>query len=114
MRRTEVLQGLPRMNFEDIYERWQQRRPDQAEAAEIQGERAHLPAVAGALRRRRARGPARPTARQGVGPRVPADQVHQVLTVCRERYGGSPLRTLLRATCLVFAPRMPRHQRPSK
>ena len=37
MRRTEVLQGLRRMKFEDIYGRWQQRRLSQAEAAEILG-----------------------------------------------------------------------------
>ena len=37
MRRTEVLQGLRRMKFEDVYGRWQQRRLGQAEAAEILG-----------------------------------------------------------------------------
>ncbi len=37
MRRTEVLQGLRRMKFEDVYGRWQQRRLSQAEAAEILG-----------------------------------------------------------------------------
>ena len=37
MRRTEVLQGLRRMRFEDVYGRWQQRRLSQVEAAEILG-----------------------------------------------------------------------------
>ena len=37
MRRTEVLQGLRRMKFEDVYGRWRQRRLSQAEAAEILG-----------------------------------------------------------------------------
>jgi transposase-like protein len=37
MRWTEVLQGLRRMKFEDIYGRWQERRLSQAEAAEILG-----------------------------------------------------------------------------
>ena len=37
MRRTEVLQGLRRMKFEDVYGRWQARRLSQAEAAEILG-----------------------------------------------------------------------------
>jgi 2-deoxy-D-gluconate 3-dehydrogenase len=35
MQRTEVLQGLRRMKFEDVYARWQERRLSQAEAAEI-------------------------------------------------------------------------------
>ena len=37
MRRTEVLQGLRRMKFEDVYGRWQERRLSQEEAAEILG-----------------------------------------------------------------------------
>jgi transposase len=37
MRRTEVLQGLRRMKFEDIYGRWQEHWLSQAEAAEILG-----------------------------------------------------------------------------
>ena len=37
MRRTEVLQGLRRMKFEDVYGRWQQRPLSQTEAAEILG-----------------------------------------------------------------------------
>jgi transposase len=37
MRRTEVLQGLRRMKFEDVYGRWQAHRLSQAEAAEILG-----------------------------------------------------------------------------
>ena len=37
MRRTEVLQGLRRMKFEDVWGRWQRRQLSQAEAAEILG-----------------------------------------------------------------------------
>ena len=37
MRRTEVLQGLRRMNFQDVCGRWQERRLSQTEAAEILG-----------------------------------------------------------------------------
>jgi Homeodomain-like domain len=37
MRRTEVLEGLRRMKFEDVYGRWQGRQLSQAEAAEILG-----------------------------------------------------------------------------
>ena len=75
------------MKFEDVYGRWQQRRLDQAEAAEILGhERAHLPALAG--RRRRARGPARPTARQGVGPTGADGLGAPGADPYRERYGG--------------------------
>ena len=40
MRRTELLQGLRVMKFEDVYGRWQQRRLSQTEAAEILGMRA--------------------------------------------------------------------------
>ena len=35
MRRTEVLQGLRRMKFEDVWGRWQRPQLSQAEAAEI-------------------------------------------------------------------------------
>ena len=35
MRRTEVLEGLRRMKFEDVYGRWQGRQLSQAEGAEI-------------------------------------------------------------------------------
>ena len=37
MRRTEVLQGLRRMKFETILERWKGRELSQSEAAEILG-----------------------------------------------------------------------------
>ena len=37
MRPTEVLQGLRRMKFEDVYGRWQERQLSQTEAAEILG-----------------------------------------------------------------------------
>jgi hypothetical protein len=37
MRRTEVLQGLRAMRFEDIHRRWQQRRLSQAATAAILG-----------------------------------------------------------------------------
>ena len=89
MRRTEVLQGLRRMKFEDVYGRWQQRRLSPAEAAEILGmsERS--------FRRWRdryqANGPegladgrlGKASARQ-----VPVDQVHALLILYRERYRG--------------------------
>jgi transposase len=89
MRRTEVLQGLRRMKFEDVYGRWQQRRLSQAEAAEILGmsERS--------LRRWRDRYQA--DGREGLADRrlgkasarrVPIDQLDQVLTLYRERYRG--------------------------
>jgi transposase len=89
MRRTEVLQGLRRMKFEDIYGRWQQRRLSQAEAAEILGmsertfrrwrDRYEGEGVAGLLDRRLGKASAR---------RAPVDQVHRVLTLYRERYRG--------------------------
>jgi transposase len=89
MRRTEVLQGLRRMKFEDVYGRWQQRRLSQAEAAEILGmsertfrrwrERYEGEGAAGLLDRRLGRASAR---------RAPVDQVHAVLTLYRERYRG--------------------------
>ena len=89
MRRTEVLQGLRRMKFEDVYGRWQQRRLSQAEAAEILGmsERSFRrwrgryedEGVAGLLDRRLGKASAR---------RVPVDQVHAVLSLYRERYRG--------------------------
>jgi transposase len=89
MRRTEVLQGLRRMKFEDIYGRWQQRRLSQTEAAEILGmsERS--------FRRRRDRYDE--MGRDGLhdrrlgrasARRVPVDQVDEVPTLYRERYAG--------------------------
>jgi transposase len=89
MRRTEVLQGLRRMKFEDVYGRWQQRRLSQAEAAEILGmsersfrrwrDRYQTDGVDGLADRRLGKASAR---------RVPADQVHELLSLYRERYRG--------------------------
>ena len=89
MRRTEVLQGLRRMKFEEIYGRWRQRRLSQAEAAEILGmsertfrrwrERYDEQGLEGLLDRRLGKASAR---------RVPIDQVSRVLTLYRERYIG--------------------------
>src|SRR5918994_6082297 len=89
MRRTEVLQGLRRMKFEDIYGRWQQRRLSQAEAAEILGmsertfrrwrDRYDADGLEGLLDRRLGKASAR---------RVPVGQIDQVLSLYRERYGG--------------------------
>jgi transposase len=89
MRRTEVLQGLRRMKFEDIYGRWQQRRLSQVEAAEILGmsertfrrwrDRYEGEGAAGLLDRRLGKASAK---------QVPVDQVHAVLTLYRERYPG--------------------------
>ena len=89
MRRTEVLQGLRRMKFEDVYGRWRQRRLSQAEAAEILGmsersfrrwrDRYEGEGAAGLFDRRLGKASAR---------RVPVDQVHDVLSLYRERYGG--------------------------
>jgi transposase len=89
MRRTEVLQGLRVMRFEDVYGRWQQRRLSQAEAAEILGmsersfrrwrDRYEDEGAAGLCDRRLGKASAR---------RAPVDQVHDVLTLYRERYGG--------------------------
>jgi transposase len=89
MRRTEVLQGLRAMKFEEIYGRWRQRRLSQAEAAEILGmsertfrrwrERYDADGLEGLLDRRLGKASAR---------RVPVDQVQQVLSLYRERYDG--------------------------
>jgi transposase len=89
MRRTEVLQGLRRMRFEDVWGRWQGRQLSQAEAAEILGmsertfrrwrERYEGEGAAGLLDRRLGKASAR---------RVPADEVERVLTLYQERYGG--------------------------
>ena len=82
MRRTEVLQGLRRMKFEEIYGRWRQRRLSQAEAAEILGmnertfrrwrERYDAEGLEGLLDRRLGKASAR---------RVPVDQIDQVLSL---------------------------------
>jgi transposase len=89
MRRTEVLQGLRRMKFEEIYGRWRQPRLSQAEAAEILGmsertfrrwrDRYDADGREGLLDRRLGKVSTR---------RVPVDQVDQVLSLYRERYGG--------------------------
>jgi transposase len=89
MRRTEVLQGLRAMKFEDVDGRWQQGRLSQAEAAEILGmsersfrrwrDRYEGDGGAGLLDRRLGKASAR---------RVPVDLVPDVLTLYRERYGG--------------------------
>jgi transposase len=89
MRRTEVLQGLRRMKFEDVYGRWQECRLSQAEAAEILGmsersfrrwgERYRGEGVAGLFDRRLGKASAR---------RAPVDRVHQVLELYRTRYPG--------------------------
>jgi transposase len=89
MRWTEVLQGLRRMKFEDIYGRWQERRLSQAEAAEILGmsertfrrwrDRYQADGLEGLSDRRLGKASAR---------RVPVDRVDEVLTLYRERYAG--------------------------
>jgi transposase len=89
MRRTEVLQGLRRMKFEEIYGRWRQRRLNQAEAAEILGmsertfrrwrERYDGQGRDGLADRRLGRASAN---------RVPVDELDRVLELYRERYTG--------------------------
>jgi transposase len=89
MRRTEVLQGLRRMRFEDVYGRWQERRLSQGEAAEILGmsertfrrwrDRYQADGLEGLADRRLGKASAR---------RVPVDRVQEVLTLYRERYRG--------------------------
>ncbi len=89
MRRTEMLQGLRWMKFEEIYGRWQQRRLSQAEAAEILGmsersfrrwqDRYQADGLEGLADRRLGKASAR---------RVPVDRVDEVLSLYRERYGG--------------------------
>jgi transposase len=89
MRRTEVLQGLRRMKFEDVYGRLQQRRLSQAEAAEILGisersfrrwrDRFEDEGAAGLLDRRLGKTSAR---------QAPGDQVQAMLRLYRERYPG--------------------------
>lgn len=89
MRRTEVLQGLRRMKFEDIYGRWQERRLSQAEAAEILGmsERTfrrwrdrYDEAGRDGLRDRRLG--------RASSNRVPVDQLNRMLELYRSRYTG--------------------------
>ena len=89
MRRTEVLEGLRRMKFEDVYGRWQGRQLSQAEAAEILGmsertfrrwrDRYEGEGASGLFDRRLGQASAR---------RVAADQVDAMLTLYREHYGG--------------------------
>jgi transposase len=89
MRRTEVLQGLRVMKFEDLCGRWQERRLSQMEAAEILGmsersfrrwrDRYQEEGVAGLADRRLGKASAR---------RVPVDQVNRVLELYRSRYTG--------------------------
>jgi transposase len=89
MRRTEVLQGLRRMKFEDVWGRWQGRQLSQAEAAEILGmsertfrrwrDRYEGEGTAGLLDRRLGKASAR---------RVPVDQVDAVVSLYREHYRG--------------------------
>jgi transposase len=89
MRRTEVLQGLRAMKFEDIDGSWQARRLSQAEAAEILGmsertfrrwrDRYDEQGLDGLCDRRLGKASAR---------RVPVDQVQHVLQLYRERYRG--------------------------
>jgi transposase len=89
MRRTEVLQGLRRMKFEDIYGRWQERRLSQTEAAEILGmsertfrrwrERYDAGGREGLADRRLGRASAR---------RVPVDELNRMLELYRSRYAG--------------------------
>jgi transposase len=91
MRRPEVLQGLRRMKFEDIYGRWQERRLSQAEAAEILGmsertfrrwrDRYDEQGLDGLCDRRLGRASAR---------RAPVDEVNRVLELYRSRYTGFP------------------------
>ena len=89
MRRTEVLQGLRRMKFEDVYGRWRERRLSQAEAAEILGMSERT------FRRWRERyeAKARRACSIGGSARPPAGacrstRCDQVLELYRERYGG--------------------------
>jgi transposase len=89
MRRPEVLQGLRRMKFEDIYGRWQERRLSQAEAAEILGmsertfrrwrDRYDEQGLDGLYDRRLGRASAK---------RAPVDEVSRALELSRSRYTG--------------------------
>lgn len=89
MRRTEVLQGLRRMKFEDIYGRWHERRLSQAEAAEILGmsertfrrwrDRYDEAGLDGLRDRRLGRASSN---------RVPVDELNRMLELYRSRYTG--------------------------
>ena len=89
MRRTEVLEGLRRMKFDDVYGRFQGRQLSQTEAAEILGmsertfrrwrDRYEDEGASGLFDRRLGKASAR---------RVPADQVDAMLSLYREHYGG--------------------------
>ncbi len=91
MRRTEVLEGLRRMKFEDVWGRGRRRRSSQAEAAEILGMSERTlrrwrdsyedECATGLLDRRLGRASAR---------RVPADQVAAMLTLDREHSASRP------------------------
>jgi phosphomannomutase len=105
MRRAEVLQGLRRMKFEDVYGRWQQRRLSQAEAAEILGmsertlrrwrDRYEDGRVAGLLDRRLGKASARG---------VPAgDKMMQILAAeALARKPGRPILTDVKASQALF------------
>ena len=89
MRRTEVLQGLRRMKFESVLDRWEQRELSQAEAAEVLGmsersfrrwhRRYEEEGLAGLSDRRLGKASAR---------RVPVDEAMRVERLYRERYQG--------------------------
>ena len=89
MRRTEVLQGLRRMKFETILERWKGRELSQSEAAEILGMsertfrrwrgRYEEEGLEGLYDRRLGAASAR---------RVPVDRIGRVLELYRTRYWG--------------------------
>ncbi len=89
MRRTEVLQGLRRMKFETILERWKGRELSQSEAAEILGmsertfrrwrDRYEDEGLEGLYDRRLGAASAR---------RVPVDRIGRVLELYRTRYSG--------------------------
>jgi transposase len=89
MRRTEVLQGLRRMKFKSVLDRWKQRGLSQAEAAEVLGmsersfrrwhRRYEEEGLAGLSDRRLGKASAR---------RVPVDEAMRVERLYRERYQG--------------------------
>jgi hypothetical protein len=92
MRRTEALQGLRRMRFEDVYRALATAPAEAGRGLRDPGhERADLSSLAGSVRGRSLNGIARPPARQGLGQRVPVDQIDQVLRLYRERYRGQAL-----------------------
>ena len=89
MRRTEVLQGLRRMKFETLLERWRGRELSQLEAAEILGmsertfrrwrDRFEDEGLEGLYDRRLGTASAK---------RVPVDEIGRVLELYRTRYSG--------------------------